>query len=83
MEKQPFLWQLPKTISDAFDGDKGPNTGDGGLIPRAGYDIKGHSNGYVARIVGPTLAEMKKLGCPFKGVLYAGLWFSQGLAHQI
>ncbi len=55
------------------DGDAGPNTGGMGAYSPAPVV----TNSVVARvmkeIVEPTVAAMKAEGCPFKGVLFAGL----------
>jgi phosphoribosylamine--glycine ligase len=59
------------------DGDTGPNTGGmGAVCPAAALD--GAALEEVGRkIMGPTLAEMKRRGIPFRGVLYAGLMLTQ------
>ncbi len=56
-----------------FDADQGPNTGGMGaycdrriLTPRQSGEI-------MARIMLPTIAQMRKAGTPFTGFLYAGL----------
>jgi len=56
-----------------FDGDKGPNTGGMGAYSPASVMTQEVIQTVMSRIIGPTLAEMKKLGFPFKGILYAGL----------
>lgn len=56
-----------------FDGDQGPNTGGMGAYSPAPVMTQEVIQTVMARIVDPTLAEMKKLGFPFKGILYAGL----------
>jgi len=57
----------------AFDGDKGPNTGGMGAYSPA--PIVGTAAGarVMNEIVLPTLEATKKMGAPYKGVLYAGL----------
>jgi phosphoribosylamine--glycine ligase len=57
----------------AFDGDKGPNTGGMGAYSPASIVDAAMSAGVMSEIVLPTLAAMKAMGTPFKGVLYAGL----------
>jgi phosphoribosylamine--glycine ligase len=55
------------------DGDTGPNTGGMGAyspVPFAGDDVVGMvMEGFVA----PTLAELRRRGIDYRGVLYAGL----------
>jgi phosphoribosylamine--glycine ligase len=55
------------------DGDTGPNTGGMGAyapLPWAPPDL---ADDVVARVVAPTLAELRRRGTPFAGLLYAGL----------
>ncbi len=57
----------------AFDGDNGPNTGGMGAYSPAPIVDTAMSARVMGEIVLPTLAAMKAMGTPFKGVLYAGL----------
>jgi len=55
------------------DGDAGPNTGGMGAycpLPWAPDDLAAE---VMAQVVDPTLAEMRRRGTPFTGLLYAGL----------
>jgi phosphoribosylamine--glycine ligase len=55
------------------DGDQGPNTGGMGAyapLPWAPPDLVERA---MTEIVDPTLAEMRRRGTPFAGLLYAGL----------
>jgi phosphoribosylamine---glycine ligase len=55
------------------DGDAGPNTGGMGAyspVPVAGPDVVGQ---VMDRCVEPTLAELRRRGVDYRGVLYAGL----------
>lgn len=57
----------------AFDGDKGPNTGGMGTYapaPVATEEILAAALGQVLR---PAVEEMAARGCPYVGILYAGL----------
>jgi len=59
----------------ALDGDLGPNTG--GMGAYAPVDRFAHLQAQVdEQILAPTLFAMKSVGCPFSGVLYAGLMIS-------
>ncbi len=60
-----------------LDGDMGPNTGGMGafspsplMTPELWDDIK-------TRILIPAIRDMKNEGCPFRGVLYAGLMITE------
>jgi phosphoribosylamine--glycine ligase len=57
----------------AFDGDEGPNTGGMGAYSPAPVMTPDMSTRTMAEIVLPTIRAMKAMGCPYKGVLYAGL----------
>jgi phosphoribosylamine--glycine ligase len=57
----------------AHDGDAGPNTGGMGAyvpLPWAPADLAEET---LATVVQPTLAELRRRGTPFRGVLYCGL----------
>ena len=57
----------------ALDGDRGPNTGGmGSYSPLAFWDQELEAV-VRATIMEPVAAQMVKLGCPYRGVLYAGL----------
>ncbi|GAK34216.1 phosphoribosylamine--glycine ligase [Iodidimonas nitroreducens] len=55
------------------DGDQGPNTGGMGAYSPAPIFDAALEDEVMAKIIAPTLAAMKAEGCPYKGVLYAGL----------
>jgi phosphoribosylamine--glycine ligase len=55
------------------EGDAGPNTGGMGAyspVPLAGDDVVG---AVMERCVEPTLAELRRRGIDYRGILYAGL----------
>ncbi|MBI1867260.1 MAG: phosphoribosylamine--glycine ligase [Methylocystis sp.] len=55
------------------DGDTGPNTGGMGAYSPAPAVTPEIEAQVMRQIVEPTLAAMRGSGCPFKGVLFAGL----------
>ena len=55
------------------DGDVGPNTGGMGAYSPAPVVTPEVAARVMAEIIEPTVAAMKAEGCPFKGVLFAGL----------
>lgn len=61
----------------ALDGDQGPNTGGMGAYSPAPIVSEDMMDDIVRRILVPTVHEMKVQGCPFSGVLYAGLMLTQ------
>ena len=56
-----------------FDGDKGPNTGGMGAYSPAPVFTDAIQQRTMDEIILPTLKAMKEMGCPYKGVLFAGL----------
>ena len=55
------------------DGDTGPNTGGMGAYSPAPVVTPAMAARVMCEIIEPTVAAMKAEGCPFKGVLFAGL----------
>ncbi|PWT79422.1 MAG: phosphoribosylamine--glycine ligase [Acidobacteria bacterium] len=55
------------------DGDQGPNTGGMGAYSPAPVVTPEVATRVMKEIIEPTVAAMKAEGCPFKGVLFAGL----------
>jgi phosphoribosylamine--glycine ligase len=61
----------------AFDGDKGPNTGGMGAYAPAPVFTPTVREQTMARIIDPVIAEMRRRGAPFRGVLFAGLMITR------
>ncbi len=57
----------------AHDGDRGPNTGGMGAYSPAPVMTQETTARTMREIVEPTLRAMKEMGCPYRGVLFAGL----------
>ena len=57
----------------AQDGDGGPNTGGMGSYSPASFLDPALRREIVERVIEPTLRGLAAEGCPFRGVLYAGL----------
>lgn len=68
---------FPMVISQdhkrAFDGDQGPNTGGMGAYSPVPQIAQETVDVAVERILRPAAVGMVELGCPFTGILYAGL----------
>ena len=62
----------------AYDGDTGPNTGGMGAYSPAPVLTDEIVQKALDRIIHPTIAEMKRRGTPYEGVLYAGLMIKDG-----
>jgi len=62
----------------AYDNDKGPNTGDMGAYCPAPLITTEIMDEIVRRILVPTVHAMKVDGCPFSGILYAGIMLTAG-----
>ncbi|HEC90907.1 MAG TPA: phosphoribosylamine--glycine ligase, partial [Alphaproteobacteria bacterium] len=57
----------------AYDGDEGPNTGGMGAYTPAPVITAEMTKRIMTTIIQPTIDAMAREGCPYKGVLYAGL----------
>lgn len=55
------------------DGDAGPNTGGMGAYSPLAWADPGLTGQIMTEVIQPTLAEMRRRGTPFVGLLYAGL----------
>ena len=55
------------------DGDTGPNTGGMGAYAPLPWVSPNFADDVVARVLQPTVDELRKRGTPFTGLLYAGL----------
>ena len=60
------------------EGDTGPNTGGMGAFSPAIIIDNELEKKIKSKIIEPTLNAMRKLGHPYKGILYAGLIINQG-----
>lgn len=65
------------------DGDTGPNTGGMGAYSPARLVTPEFETHVLNDILKPTVAGMAKDGCPFQGVLYAGLMVKNGRARLV
>jgi phosphoribosylamine--glycine ligase len=61
-----------------FDDDKGPNTGGMGAYSPAPVVTEAVHAKIMDQIMIPTVKAMAAEGCPFRGVLYAGLMIKDG-----
>ena len=61
----------------ALDGDLGPNTGGMGAYTPAPFLTAAQLEGVGTEIIRPTLDELNRRGCPFRGALYAGLMLTR------
>jgi len=66
-----------------FDGDRGPNTGGMGAYSPAPVVTKELFDQAMDEIMIPTVRAMASEGCPYKGVLYAGLMIRDGRAKVL
>jgi len=62
----------------AYDGDKGPNTGGMGAYSPAPVVTTELAQEIMETIIQPTIDGMAAEGCPYKGVLFAGLMIKDG-----
>jgi phosphoribosylamine--glycine ligase len=61
----------------AFDNDQGPNTGGMGAYSPAPVMTDEITRRTMDEIITPTMKAMSAMGCPFKGVLFAGLMITK------
>jgi phosphoribosylamine--glycine ligase len=61
-----------------FDGDKGPNTGGMGAYSPAPVITPTVMSHVEREILVPTVHAMHREGCPYKGLLYAGIMMTPG-----
>ena len=57
----------------ARDGDTGPNTGGMGAYAPLPWAPPGLADEVLATVIGPAVAELRRRGAPYAGLLYAGL----------
>ena len=62
----------------AFDGDKGPNTGGMGAYSPAPVVTPAVYAKIMDQVMIPTVKAMAAEGCPYRGILYAGLMIDHG-----
>lgn len=60
------------------DGDSGPNTGGMGAYAPAPLGTPALRDAVLRDILQPVVDAMSRMGCPFQGVLYAGLMIVDG-----
>jgi len=65
--------QPAQDFKRAGDGDAGPNTGGMGAYTPLPWAPPGLVDAVLDRVIAPTLAELRRRGTPFSGLLYAGL----------
>ncbi len=57
----------------AHDGDEGPNTGGMGAYAPLPWAAPALAGQVMAEVIAPAVAEMRRRGTPYTGLLYAGL----------
>ena len=73
-DSERFLTMLPaQDHKRLFAGDAGPNTGGMGAYAPVAIGTPSLVREAATRVIEPTLAAMRDRGCPFSGLLYAGL----------
>jgi phosphoribosylamine--glycine ligase len=61
----------------AFDNDQGPNTGGMGAYSPAPVMTPQMTQRTMTEIIEPTMRALAAMGCPYKGVLFAGLMITR------
>ena len=65
------------------DGDTGPNTGGMGAYAPAPIATAALREQVMRQVLQPTVDALARLGCPFQGVLYAGLMVVKGTPYVL
>ena len=65
------------------DGDTGPNTGGMGAYCPAPLGTRALCEQVTRQILYPAVEALSRMGCPFQGVLYAGLMIVKGTAYAL
>jgi phosphoribosylamine---glycine ligase len=65
------------------DGDEGPNTGGMGAYCPAPLATNALREQVSRQVLYPAVEALSRLGCPFQGVLYAGLMVVQGAPYVL
>jgi phosphoribosylamine--glycine ligase len=65
------------------DGDTGLNTGGMGAYCPAPLATPALRDQVVREVLQPIVAAMSRMGCPFQGVLYAGLMVARGIPYVL
>ena len=65
------------------DGDTGPNTGGMGAYAPAPIATAILREQVMREVLQPTVDALARLGCPFQGVLYAGLMIVKGIPYVL
>lgn len=65
------------------DGDSGPNTGGMGAYAPAPIATAALREQVTREVLQPTVDALARLGCPFQGVLYAGLMVVKGTPYVL
>jgi len=65
------------------DGDTGPNTGGMGAYCPAPLGTKALCEQVTRQILYPAVEALSRMGCPFQGVLYAGLMIVKGTPYVL
>lgn len=73
-----YLMESSQDHKPIGEGDTGPNTGGMGAYSPAPCVTEELTTQIVREILVPAVDGMNRAGCPYKGVLYAGLMLTQG-----
>jgi len=65
------------------DGDAGPNTGGMGAYCPAPVGTKALREQVTRQVLYPAVEALSRMGCPFQGVLYAGLMVVKGTPYVL
>ena len=67
----------------AYDGDAGPNTGGMGAYAPLPWAPPGLAEQVLGTVIRPAVAELRRRGTPYAGLLYAGLALTPGAIRVV
>ena len=78
VDGETALWLAsPQDHKRAHDGDAGPNTGGMGAVSPSPHETDVLKDLIMSKVITPVAKGMSAEGCPYSGVLYAGLMLTE------
>ncbi len=81
--ERALAFQPARDYKRAFDNNEGPNTGGMGAVTPVDYVTDSVMQQIQSEILDRAIEGFKKDGCPYRGLLYAGLMIHEGRARLV
>jgi len=72
-----LVFDAARDYKRIYDGDRGPNTGGMGAISPVPGLTAGFEHQIKDIVIDPVVTELARQGCPFRGLLYAGIMLTE------